>query len=292
MFAYRRKKRLPISISSKKLRRLPRKMKNKWQTLLFGGFFILFFTGLCWLFIFSPYFKIKETVASGSDQVISESIKEFADNFLQKRILQIFPGDSFFMFSAGKLAEDILKNFPSVNEVQIKQFFPKKIEVVFKNREAAAILCRYFPLTENATTTDEYILPVSDRCFFADGEGVVYKDAPEISGNFLLTLYFPNQEMLNFGDRALASSTIKFAGELKKELRDKNVEINNFLVKDASGQEIHAISPEGWVAYFSGTRSAISQAKVLEVLLIDEIKEKRKSLKYIDLRLPNRAYYK
>jgi hypothetical protein len=75
-------------------------------------------------------------------------------------------------------------------------------------------------------------------------------------------------------------------------LREVEIDLPGFILNDDINQELKAFTSEGWLIYFDMTRSALTQARVLEVLLKDEIKDKRAILQYVDLRVADRVYYK
>ncbi len=142
-----------------------------------------------------------------------------------------------------------------------------------------------------ATTTTETIWPQSESCFFADSDGLLFREAPEISGTLLVTFYGRGDQTL-LGYQVVASSTINFANQTKKEMRSAGMAATDFIIEGGIQPDLSVLTGEGWWVYFSLARPYLTQVKILQTLLADEIKEKRATLQYVDLRMPNRAYYK
>ena len=62
---------------------------------------------------------------------------------------------------------------------------------------------------------------------------------------------------------------------------------------DAAGsQDLTVFVDGGWVIYFNMDRPLPTQIKILRALLSGDLKDKIAELKYIDLRVAGRVYYK
>jgi hypothetical protein len=71
-----------------------------------------------------------------------------------------------------------------------------------------------------------------------------------------------------------------------------NLNLTDFIIKSQSVGDLEILTPEGWLIYLDITHPADIQIDALKRVLQEEIKENRSRLEYIDLRVPNRAYYK
>ena len=165
-------------------------------------------------------------------------------------------------------------------------------------RETAAIWCRVQAGEEtffSATSTKGRVknfLPETENCFFADRNGILFREAPTVSGTLQTVFYFTGQKTADLGQVGVNAEILNSAAELKKQARNFDVGISGFLLAEKNGKELTALTSEGWRVFFNPDSSPVSQIKVLAALLADEIKGKRAELEYVDLRLPNRAYYK
>lgn len=293
MFAYRRKKQSRIF-------GIPAKAKRKisWRTWLWWLVALLALAGLLYLVIWSPFFKIKKWSVEGEGFAPTAQAQELVNQALQERIWQIIPKDNLIIFSSKKIISQILADFPEAQSVKVDKDIFKGIKITIKGRQPAAIWCKssadFIFVGFQATSTDKGLsLPSSEQCFFADSAGLIFREAPAISGTLLPTFFSQSEQDFGVGEQAIASSTLLFSSQLKKQLRGMDIELLGFVDGASGSQELVAITNEGWVAYFNVSRSSSAQIKALMALLAsDELKTKRASLKYIDLRLASKVYYK
>ena len=270
----------------------------------------MFLAGAVYLFVFSPVFKIAEIKMSGNNLIASEQIESTVRSVLQSKILKIIPSDTTLALIGERIKKDILKAYPEIATVDIKRESISGLAVTVTEKQAAAVICLSAAPSPSATLSpspflsaspiassfsvehSQEKLPESGQCFFTDGAGLIYRGAPEISGTLLPTFYSDNAQLLQIGSAAISSTTLQFSLVLKKELRQAGVDLTGFILNDDVTPELKAFTSEGWLIYFDRERPALTQAKILETLLNGEIKDKRATLQYVDLRVEDRAYYK
>jgi len=279
-------------IEGVKKSRRPRKTNWRLWLIMAGVFFVL--VGLGYLFFWSPVFKISAIGVQGAVFTPEEEVKNAANNFCREKTLKIIPRDSLAFFPAGELKEKLLSRFPAVAKAEIGKKFFHKLDIVLVEREAAAIWCRVWADEKNfsATSTKETSLPEADECFFVDEQGIIFREAPNMSGTLQTVFYYSGGQAFGLGQAGVNVEILKSAVELKKEARNFDVEITGFLLFGKNEKELTALTSEGWRIFFNPDSLPVSQVKILAVLLADEIKEKRVGLEYVDLRVANRAYYK
>lgn len=273
--------------------------KSNWKVLLWTIFFALIFSGGFYLLFFSPIFQVRQISVNGQSVLTAQEIKSVVQNNLSAKILKFIPGDRLPVISNKKLADRIKNNFSEISEVEIKKNLPDKLQINIKERKAAAVWCRIDSLPEfnEATTTQEVTLKTqknqifleSEVCFFVDNEGIIYRPAPQLSSSLMPTFF--GQMYVNLKEQVVSSSTIFFAASAKKEAQGIGIDLVGFLVNDSAVAQITVLTDEEWFIYFDIARSAQSQINVLKALLAQEITS-RKNLRYIDLRIANRVYYK
>lgn len=295
MFAYRRKKHSNIFSISVKTHR--RKVQVSWRAWLWGVFGILVLAGLLYFVFFSPVFKIKNLSVESTNFTATAQAQELVSQLLQTKIWKVIPGDSLVVFFGRQITRRILTSFPEAERVDINKDIFKRIKIIIKGRQPAAIWCQSLAVLASAdgqATSTEILggLPQREKCFFADSLGFLFRAAPEISGTAMPEFFGQAGQGFEPGSQALASSTIQFATDLKKQLRDIGVEALGFMVGAAGGADLVVYTGEGWQAYFNVMRPAQSQVKILAALLGGDLKDKRATLKYIDLRVKGRVYYK
>ena len=295
MFAYRRKKRSNIFVVPVKVR--CRKIQISWRVWLWGVAVVAALSGLLYLAIWSPVFKIKKLSVEGVNFTATAQAQELVNQLLQEKTWRVIPGDSLVIFSGQEAVRRILTFFPEAESVEISRDILKGVKIIIKGRQPAAIWCKssasFLGAGGEATSTEAVnVLPPSEKCFFTDSAGLIFREAPEISGTAWPTFFGQIDQNFGPGSQAIASSTIQFAGQLKKQLREISIDSPGFVIGASDSQDLAAFTNEGWMIYFNVSRSSQSQVKVLRALLNGGIKDKRASLKYIDLRLANRVYYK
>ena len=263
----------------------------------------MFLAGTIYFFVFSPVFKIMEIGISGNNLISSNQIQAIAKNVLQRKFLNIIPRDTVFALMNVEIRQELFNEFPEIATVEIKMEKIGSLSIAVSERKTAAIVCKILVITSLSPTPTLSVLatstsavapeafPESEGCFFVDEGGLAYRESPEISGTILPTFYSQDVQ-LRPRSQALDPSAIEFATQIKKKLREIGVDLPGFILNDEINQELKAFTSEGWLIYFDLTRSALTQARVLEILLKDEIKDKRATLQYVDLRVADRVYYK
>lgn len=261
---------------------------------------ILLAGGLVYFFVWSPVFKIKAIEINGINFVPEEQVRQKTQDFLQRKILKFIPQDSVFVFPVDNFKKSLLTDWPAIESVQVKSFPPEKLEISLVERVMVAVWCqsKAAPVeeqpiaTSSSATSGRVILPQSEQCFFVDKDGVIFREAPEISGTLLATFYGQPGQSIALAGQAVSSSTIQFADQIKKQAREMNIDILGFLLGKQGSTDLIVVTQEGWAIYLSEERSPAVQLKVLQTLLDNEIKGKRNALNYVDLRTANRVYYR
>lgn len=292
MFAYRRKKRLKIISFPSALRW--QKIKANWRVLFSVAAVILFAAGLAYLMIWSPVFKIKNLSVEGVNFAPAPA-QAIADQFLKEKLWYVVPRDSLVTFSGRELVSRLKLLSPEIESATISQDIAKGAKIIIQGRQSAAIWCQTpassFLAMATSTEADD-ALPQSEKCFFSDDDGFIFREAPEIYGLAWPTFFGQPGQPFQLGQRAAASTTVFFASQLKKQLRAMEIEPFGFRLGVDSDSDIVVFTGDGWQIYFNLKRSLQSQIKILEALLDGDLKNLRGKLKYVDLRLTNKIYYR
>lgn len=296
MFAYRRKKHSKIfNVSVKSYRQ----SAMTWKTWVWGAAIILALAGLLYLAIYSPFLKIKNWNLEAKNFSSVESAQNLVERFFEEKVWEIIPRNNWLVFLNNTLSNRILAAYPEAAAVDINRDILRGVKITVVGRQPAAFWCQTFAIAtstimagEATTTESDLILPQSGTCYFTDNNGLIFREAPQLSGTALPTFFSRPGQEFNIGDVVIGFSTVQLAAQLKKELRNLGIEPIVFTLAVNNSQELTVFTSEGWQIYFDLSRSAQSQVKILGALLDSEIKDKRAGLKYIDLRLANKVYYK
>jgi len=306
----------------------PRKKKSfSLKRIVFGGLFFCLLAGLVYLFVFSPIFWVKNIEVTQVKNVSASEVKEIVQRHLEERLWQLVPQKSIVLVPVSEIKVDILENFPGIKSVAIYKkapdFLPPAqiysgagLEIEIEERKSIGVWCQieYEEIEKEETEEEEALteeeVPAEEsavsqeiirerkikQCFYIDKEGVIYKESPRMSGSLVLNIYSTKNESVGLGTKVISPEMIDFILVIKEELPK---------IKTAAGplpmavdfetvgvEDLKVTTSAGWQIYFSPSYSIDSQIKNLEMVLDREIKEARSSLKYVDLRIEGRVYYK
>ncbi len=222
--------------------------------LVLLGFIAALVIYVIWL---SPLFTIQSIEVQGA------SLKE--EELLKKS------GSGNMLFWKPPIKES---ETPQVAQLEVhKNFLKRKITVDFKKREKVLMWC----------------LMEKQECFWVDETGFIFNEAPVPTGALLIKVvsdYTPRE--LKIGERALPEEyfrNLKVAFELvdKLNLPVEQVKIENLEFKEANAKVTNG--PEIYFSFLVDPRFAKS---VIEKL---QSTGEWNQIRYLDLRVENRAYY-
>lgn len=260
--------------------------------------------GLFW----SPMFKIKKISIADNDFAQTEEIEKLTRNLLTEKIWRVIPGDSFFTISEKTIKERIGQNFREADKISARKHFPAELTISLSPRQTAIVWCQSeekLPTADLNATNDEktatsspkianadfFISPEATRCFFADDNGLAFREAPLIFGTAAATIYDQSKKNINLGSVFQNPRVIKNIKIIQTKMQEINASPQGFLINDRS-LNLAVLTNKNWRVYFDLSRPVEAPLKILETLLNGELKNNQIELKYIDLRTLNRVYYK
>jgi len=233
--------------------------------IISGGFFYL----VC----FSYFFQVKDINISGHQEKVSfEQVKQVAEEKVGKKIL-FFPSRSIFLVNFKEINDVLLKNFPQIKKINFKRKFPDTLKIQIEERKPAAILV----WGEKGNET----------YFFIDKEGVVYEQVlnEAESKEFLKIRNLFLEQEVKLGEKIMEEEEISQILEIKSRLLNDELKILIEEISLISKERWNAKTSENWEIYFNPKEDLNWQITRLKVILEKKIPlEKRKKLKYIDLR--------
>lgn len=262
-------------------RQLKNKRKKRRRIRLFFYFFsaVLCAAAIFYFVFFSGYFDTHKVSFSGMDAIAADEARKAMDAILDESVFFASSRRNIFLFSTASAERALEDYFPRIETVHVsKKFFAKEIRVVIAERQPAGIACGK---EENVS------------CFYFDNNGVLFANAPVITGATVLMVKdgnLPSPQALPFTQ--YARETIAFMRGAKQAAYDiAGATIISFSLVNEYG-DMEAVTLEGYAILFTTERDFLSQARIVKNLLALEIKEQVSQLDYIDLRVENRAYYK
>lgn len=222
-----------------------------------------------WSFFWLPFFRIKEIEVN--DPLVNK--KEIEDKlaFSLFSISRFFlPQNNFFLFPSKIAEEAIFRSGLGVADIEKK--FPNKISVDFKEIKPKFLYC------------------AAKDCFYIDKNGVPYETAPFFSDSPLPVLEFleTSKKILKLGEEFLSKDEANFLIDFGKEIKRLNLSIKKIVVE----KDIKLIMNEEWqLTIILGKKDYKDIVEKLSLLFERKIKDRSK-LEYIDMRFPNKAFYK
>ncbi len=244
---------------------LPRRQagrpRRKAMIFLWSLFLLLI---LAYVLLLSPIFKIKAIKISGNRVIGDEEIQNSLKNH-----------NNLFLATENKLRAILIKDFPRILSLEIhKNIFEKTIDLEIVERKEAGIFCR-------------------GECYYIDKDGVIFEKAPQTSGTLILTIKDNSEKEVEMGKNALDKEFMAELIDLKEGLLNQSgLKVIDFIIETDVLKDLRVDTNEGWYILFDRARDLRSQLQALILVLEEKIKEGRKNLEYIDLRIENRVYYK
>ncbi|HCB36523.1 TPA: hypothetical protein DEP31_03630 [Candidatus Azambacteria bacterium] len=152
------------------------------------------------------------------------------------------------------------------------------------------------PVTSTAATISEseVVRPKEEikKCFYVDGEGVVFEEAPLTFGALIVLVKDFSGDEISLGARIAEPKFIEFILDARDWLaKNSDVSLAEFSI-DKEDRQLRGLTSEEWQIVFNESQTAAEQGFIIKKVLEQEIKDKRRDLEYFDLRIENRIYYK
>ncbi|MEK7503351.1 MAG: hypothetical protein AAB556_02835 [Patescibacteria group bacterium] len=249
---------IKINYYHQKKERFFRQAKKTGWLVLLGG-------AAVWGFFWIPYFKISNIEINNPLIRQSQVNLAFASFFEEKNDF-FAPMSNFFLFSSEKAEKIILESDLGVAKVNKK--FPNKIELEFLEIKPKFIYC-------------------NEDCFYANKTGFLYELAPSFTENpipFIET----GSEVKKIGDYILSLKEAEFLADFLSEVSRMDLNAETISVEN----DFKIFLKQNWhiILLKNEPRSGAELAEKLKLIL--EQKVKNSSLEYIDMRFPNKAFYK
>jgi len=235
--------------------------------------------GLCYFLFLSSYFGINNIKISGNRTISEGDLRTKVENIISQKTLFLAMAGNIFLLPQDKIEKKILADFPKVEQVSIKRDIPKNIEVILKEREAAAIWC-------NATQE-------ASDCFFMDASGVVFERAPATEGSLIFKIRERLQRTnISEGSQIFDKDFANKIFEAKKKLENGFSSLSFLEGTVLDGNIVEMKSSEGWKVVFDITSDIESQIQATKKILSEISLEEKSKIEYFDLRVEGRVYYK
>jgi len=254
-----------------------RKMRRKRIRGLIFAICLLFLISLG-VFFFLPKLKIKRIEVSGNKEISLGKIKD------------ILSYKNIFLATEERIKADMLKEFPQISELIVsRNLFEREIKISIKEREEFGIVCQI----EKPASPTEVGADKIKNCFYIDREGIIFKEAPQTSGSLVILIKDYSNRDYKIGEKIFDTGLISFISEIKDKLLDDiDLRVVDFNISSFPSEDLKVVTNEGWYILFNLQKETADQLTALKAVLDEKIKDARKNLQYVDLRIENRVYYK
>ncbi len=245
-------------------------------SVIFLGALIVVPAGLFgWLLVGTDVFKVQSiTVVDAREHTMDE-----ARQIVKQGIEDLPLDNNIFLVNTDALEILITTRIPQVRTVHVTRKLPGTIKVIIQEKTPAMLLAS------------------NGNYYFVDEQGIVYEEASldTLPGVVLPIVKNDDREAkVAIGVRAVSDTFVKFIDELEEVLQPKvGAQIGEIHIPSLAAREVLVVLDNNWTLLLDATRGAEQQARVMRQLLIDKIAEEdRDKLEYVDLRIPNRVYYR
>lgn len=235
---------------------------------------VLFIAGpisiLGWLVFFTDTFSIQEVTVVDARDNTKQAITDKMKPLLGKNILFI---------ETSSLKQSILTDIPQVRDVLIARKLPSALKITVQEKQPALLLL----------SNGQYT--------FIDKNGIAYENAQldTLPGIVLPTIKNTGKDTeVTLGAPAVSPDFVQFIADAEKSISDiTSATVAEYRIPSLSAREVHVLLTNNWLIKFDTTRPLSVQLDVLKRLLQHTISpEDQGKIEYIDLRIPNRVYYK
>ncbi len=250
--------------------------RQKHPILTFIIWIILIVSGISGLFFMSrwEYLEVKSIEIIGTDRLNPDRIESIVNQALDSQVNNWWNSRNVFLIPQRPIKNTIVQEEPSVSNVKVLRSFPDKVVVILEERYPIFELCS------------------SSECIFLANDGVAIASGGNSS---LITI---QRDGINtVGEQIFSQRTIDWLQNIVHmysiDLGLIIQEIEVVLEGESGILEIGLIIQDGYRIRLDFETDILIQKYALEAVFASEIpEEQRSNLEYIDLRVPNRVYYR
>ncbi len=277
--------------------------------------FIFVFLYIIYHFFYSNAFKITSVSIQGTENVSEYALRNIIEEQMNRSRFLIFSQDNLLLFNKGKAKENI-KNSYVFEELEINKEFPHTLAIKIKEKVSTVIWItegeekKHYYLDLNGVVLGE--IPPEEAESVINGEKLTGDDEEQVVNVEDLENSERAETNENGGEATIFPVIHDLSGEtpdIKEQVLDADAinfiislavkfpevidgkSIKYFATPEANTTRIHALTEEGWEAYFESTKDLDKQLNNLHLVLNEKIRDLSK-IQYIDLRFDERIYYK
>lgn len=239
------------------------------------GIFICACIGALYYFLLrAPSFRVTSFEVQGNKFVKTEDVRNALQAYINWNPSWIVPAsDRVVYWYLNQITIENPQFLPFVDSISVDtSFFEKKVTAEVHERTMKGVWCS------------------GDECAAFDEKGIAFSPAPDVSGSLILKIQDETGTPIHLGSPVFQDikdlQSIMSAVEAEKR---NNIPVSEVVVKKSELREWETVGPNGFLVRFS----FVSIPDDLDSIF-KEIKGKAEinTLTYIDLTVPDRAYFK
>lgn len=243
----------------------------EWSSALFLGCITIGPVALfTWLLFFTQTFAVSAITVVDAQTGTQEQVRTLADTMRGKSIL---------FLQTEILSGRLLRDVPQIKNVHIVRKLPGTLKIIIQEK------------------TPVLLLLSKGSYYYVDATGIAYAVASLDSLPGVVLPVVKNSDTnatVTLGALAVEESFVSFIDEVQTKIPDiAKAQVVAMNIPSLAAREVHFFLDRNWNILMDTTRPASAQLDVLQRLLEHTVSaEEQQTLQYIDLRIPNRVYYK
>lgn len=234
------------------------------------------FGGIYYALFLSGWMAVREMVIEQNSFVSDEEIKKIVQQYLQEKSWLTPRANNIFTVDSEAIQSLLTREFPILKRAVVRKKYLHGLIIQAERRETAGVWC----------------FQKRRECLFFDNEGVAFDRASDSSGTLFLMVDDISGEGKKLGEKVTDRERIEWLFQLKKEMDKEKIGLARMIIPE-EWFRVDVKTTEGWEIYFSTIDPLVSQVKALSIFLANKVSfEQRHQLQYIDVRIPQRVYYK
>lgn len=273
----------------------------KVKSIILSVFFLAAIIWFAYFFFASRHFAIAVVNINGLESIPRADMDNAVSAGLAERRWLFFRQSNILLLSKDRLAAKIAQKY-IFELININRDFPYTLNITVKEKTARLILRSLRQIAVESADAAASSTPVAlsaPEYFYLDVNGIVMAkpadlDEAGLAAYPVVEIIDSGQSPIKPGDVALGSEAVDFIFKLYDGLKNSSAGITvKYISYDPKvGDELKFATSELWQGIVTRKLDLEAQIKKLELALAERIKEQRRNLQYIDLRVKDRVYYK
>ena len=245
--------------------------------VLIIGVIILVLVGLGYLVYGSSVFAIKQIDIANSSNAEKLAVRKVADDYLAQKHYYLPYFKNIFLVDVDQLSDTLAMAFPQARNINVAKHYLNGLSISLEKREALGIWCY--------TQTNQCVYFSNDRLAFAE--------AAVSSGSLLLAINDQIDQPVALGQSVTTPEMLAFILKLQLTLNRQAIGFNKIIIPADELFRVNVVTSEGWQIYLNTNEDVIAQMSSLEIFMTQKLTaDQRAKLVYLDVRIPDRVYYK